>query len=275
MQDNENRDTETTEFTEGIEALPENAPMSADAMRFLFELGKKQRDYTIKEINGATYVNTSPKYPLERIGKYERPAPNMFTAYSLSGLVEYLKNDVDEHFRRHDALHVVVENTDRVTVYSPIHGESNRRDLLARCVFTRPDIPFDRYMNQETFSVMLQTHFDEGENRARVLAVTGNLCMEEGATLADDGVTQAVTLRSGIARKEDVQIANPVLLAPHRTFPEVEQPASPFVLRVRKGEGAELALFQADSGAWKIEAVARIGAWLTDALKDVCAVVIA
>lgn len=258
----------------GIAAPIVTNPMSEDAMRFIYELGCKNRDYTVREINGGIYVNTNG---LTLVQKYERPAPDLFTSYTLTGLVEYLKNDVDGHFRACDFVHVVVEGVNTVSVYAPIRGEKNQRHKLATCRFERPNVALNQYVDQELFSVMVQTHFDDGDNRKKVLQIAGNLRMEENANLADDGVTQVVTLKSGISRVEDAPVVNPVMLAPHRTFPEIDQPSSPFILRIRKGggDGAQLALFEADGGAWKIEAVSRVGAWLREQLMDVCAVVIA
>ncbi len=251
--------------------------MDADAMRFLYDLGSQSRAYSVQEINGATYVNTPRENPLTRIPPYEKPYPEEFGGiYPLSGLVEYLKNDVDGHFTRDTTLQVVVANYDRVEVWTPVHGEGRRRNALAVCKFERPQISLNQYLDQERFSVMVQTHFDEGENRANVLKISGNLRMEAEANLADDGVTQCVTVKNGITRMNDVQIINPVYLAPHRIFPEIEQPSSPFILRVRKGsETAEIALFEADSASWKVEAVHMIGAWLRMQLTDVPVVVIA
>ena len=83
---------------------------------------------------------------------------------------------------------------------------------------------------------------------------------------ADDGVSQKVTINKGVVTAEDVTIKNPVYLVPLRTFYEVEQPASPFVLRFN--EGADVALFEGDGGAWKLKAVKNIKDWLDNQLKD-------
>ena len=251
--------------------------LDADAMRFLYELGCRSREYSVQDIGGATYVNTAKENPLVRVKPYENPDPeNMSGIYTLSGLVDYLKNDVDGHFARYSELQALVANFDLVEVWSPVHGAERVRSKLASCHFERPAIRLNQYMDQESFSVMVQTHFDAGENRDRVLQITGNLRLENDATLADDGVTQCVTMRSGISRVSDVQIVNPILLAPHRIFPEIEQPSSPFILRVRKGdEGAEIALFEADSAAWKADAVRMIGIWLREQLAETKTVIIA
>ena len=58
-----------------------------------------------------------------------------------------------------------------------------------------------------------------------------------------------------------------------RTFSEIEQPESNFVLRVDRD--ANIALFEADGGAWKNAAVARIRDYLKWRLSDCPVVVIA
>lgn len=255
------------------------AVMDADAMRFLYDLGRQNRDYAIQEINGATYVNVSRENPLTRIAPYEQPEPKELASsiYTLSGLVDYIRNDVDTHFTRHAQLQVIVSDTGRVDLWTPVYGLERKRALLASCTFERPRIALNEYLDQERFSVMVQTHFDDGENRTNVLKIAGNLRMQSEANLADDGVTQCVTIKDGVSMVSDVQILNPVLLAPHRIFPEIEQPSSPFILRVRKNKetGAEIALFEADSCAWKVDAVRMIGIWLKEQLADVPVVVIA
>ena len=104
------------------------ALLDADAMRFLYELGTQNRAYTVQQINGATYVNTDPDKPLSRIDPYEKPEPGELGGiYTLSGLVDYIKNDVDGHLTRHDRLQVIVTGYDKVEVWSPVHGEQRQR----------------------------------------------------------------------------------------------------------------------------------------------------
>ena len=69
-----------------------------------------------------------------------------------------------------------------------------------------------------------------------------------------------------MAKVADVVVPNPVTLAPYRTFLEVEQPASKFIFRIK--EGGQLALFEADGGAWQHEAILNIKNYLIEQLKD-------
>ena len=91
--------------------------------------------------------------------------------------------------------------------------------------------------------------------------------------VADDGVSQKVTVNAGVVKAADVIVRNPVTLVPFRTFREVEQPESPFVLRV--DENANAALFTGDGSAWKLEAVARVGEYLRKNLEGTNVIVIA
>lgn len=60
-----------------------------------------------------------------------------------------------------------------------------------------------------------------------------------------------------------------IKLAPYRTFIEVEQPEGEFLLRLQKGPSA--ALFEADGGAWKIQARKNIKEYFLDKLADLVA----
>jgi hypothetical protein len=65
----------------------------------------------------------------------------------------------------------------------------------------------------------------------------------------------------------NVKVPNPVVLAPFRTFPEIKQPESKFIFRMQSGPRA--ALYEADGGAWRNEAMSGIKEYLQDMLADV------
>jgi len=87
----------------------------------------------------------------------------------------------------------------------------------------------------------------------------------------DNGYTQVVTAKTGIARVGNVEVPNPVTLRPYRTFLEVEnQPAGLFVFRMRRSENRiECAIFEADAGLWKLEAIKEIRKWLASHITNV------
>ncbi len=79
-------------------------------------------------------------------------------------------------------------------------------------------------------------------------------------------MTQTVEAKSGIALTAAVEVRPYVNLQPFRTFLEVAQPESMFLLRL-DNEG-HVALIEADGGVWKLEATRNIAAYFEKNLAD-------
>lgn len=232
-------------------------------MEYLVNTGRRAREAEetpqVVNILGETY--TAYKGRLERVKPARAEKPDVFEAFSLSGLVDFIKTDVDGMFNEKDYRHTVrVVNTRRVEVLTPMYGYYKERDVVAECDALVPDIPFGKFMDVDEFQIMLQSRFEDSTNRALVLQLSGSLRSEQSNQIADDGVSQKVTIKRGVATADDVTVKNPVTLRPLRTFYEVEQPESPFILRFN--ENANAALFEGDGGAWKLRAVENIRSWL-------------
>lgn len=217
---------------------------------------------------GNSYERVKPAQP----DKIVKPEP--FDAYSLDGLIDFIKEDVDGFFADPARKYIVrVESPTHVEVVSPVSGYWMERVKVAVCTALVPRIDFGAFKDQESFQIMVQTSFEDSENRAKVLQLVGNLRKEQSMQTADDGVSQKVTVNAGVVKAADVIVKNPVPLTPFRTFREVEQPESPFILRV--DEEARAALFTGDGSAWKLEAVNRIGEYLKSNLLGYNVIVIA
>lgn len=250
------------------------SPEAARAeIEFLLKAGMKMQSEIydekrpdIIEVDGHKYLSSGSEFNLidpvrpDRMIKAET-----FDTFSLDGLINYIKSDVDGIFGEESRTHIVrVSSPTKVEVISPVTGYWKERAIVARCLAVVPEIQFGRYMDPDDFQIMVQTGFEDTENRAIVLKLAGSLRKEQTMQTADDGVSQKVTVNAGVATAADVIVKNPVNLTPYRTFREVEQPESPFVLRFN--EDAKAALFTGDGSAWKLEAVARIGEYLKTAL---------
>ena len=77
---------------------------------------------------------------------------------------------------------------------------------------------------------------------------------------------RSLFLVQGIALKANETIKPRVSLAPFRTFLEVEQPESEFLLRV--SEDGKIGLFEADGGVWKLEAKQNICQYFDERLES-------
>lgn len=198
------------------------------------------------------------------------PLPTPLRINTLSGLVEYVKNGIDKDSVEDGwMIHVVDPVT--VTVVSGLFGRAEqRREYLratAQAVLKDAEFEYGEFYDCEEFNIKLQSIFVPNDDRDKVLRIVGNIREENVRQTGDDGVTQSVTARSGIARVEDVPVPNPVMLMPYRTFREVTQPASDFILRMR--HGPECALFEADGGAWRLRAIQSIAAYLKENLEGI------
>lgn len=83
-------------------------------------------------------------------------------------------------------------------------------------------------------------------------------------TTGDDGISQQVTIKTGVATVGNAIVPNPVTLKPYRTFVEVEQPESKFIFRMKDGPTA--ALFEADGGVWRNKAMHEIKKYIYENL---------
>ena len=180
--------------------------------------------------------------------------PEAIHISTLAGLVKYINEDADDvlHGMANKYIVKVCSPTKVILQTQPL-GYWRERCMLAIVDANVPSLTFGLYMGVEEFQVFLQSKFVQTENVEKLLRLTGSISKEHGTQVADDGVSQRVTIKSGISMNEVVTIRNPVPLQPYRTFPDIAQPESLFVYRVNdKGEAA---LFDGDGGAWIRKAV--------------------
>lgn len=197
-----------------------------------------------------------------RLMKPSNLAENTVGVTTLSGLVDLVKS-LEE--RKSQNLYVQIQSPTRAIVFGHL-DEYGRREQLIEARAMIPEIRYGSFLAQESMNISLQSQFEETKDRNIILKVIGNLKEEAVRNASDDGVSQAVTIKTGVASVGDVKVPNPVGLAPYRTFNEVAQPISSFVFRMR--EGMQSAIFEADGGAWELEAMNNIKEFLTKNLEE-------
>jgi hypothetical protein len=212
------------------------------------------------------------KYTSKGIVPVAKPTPAPLTVHTLSGLVDYLTKEIDylkeaqnDHF-----IHVV--SPCEVVISAAFNGNGFfERPAFITATFEPPNIQCGQYASLESFIIGLQAFFVPTEISAALLRVVGNLKGEQFQQFADDGMTQAVTAKAGLSTLATVPVPNPVILKPYRTFPEIDQPESLFVFRMKQQEGQAPAcgLWEADNKQWKITAIKGIAAWLQEKLPNV------
>ena len=122
------------------------------------------------------------------------------------------------------------------------------------------------FRGREVALIELRSLCIPNEGTAYLLDLLSRMTNENSVSTNDNGVTQTVEARQGVALNAVVEIKPRVMLRPFRTFLEVEQPESEFLLRVDPDEG--IGFFEADGGIWKLEAKKNIADYFLKNMGD-------
>lgn len=212
------------------------------------------------------------EYSTKNMAAMLRPKPERIEIHTLTGILDFMNTLVDPN----DCdIFIQVANEESVLVLSSIFGPFEQRKFFLHSTnINKTDFVFGQPYDLEQFIVAVQSQFVQDEVTASILKLVGNVKDETVSNWTDDGVTQAVTAKTGIALVERVKVPNPVVLRPFRTFLEVEQPPSLFVLRMKQSQGSAptCSLHQADGGLWRLTAIASIRDFLKSKLPDMVVV---
>ena len=189
----------------------------------------------------------------------DRPA-----AYEVSGLdsiVQLIRKEIDQVG---GFVFVRVSGAQDVWVNTTYLPDLSRNTLY----HAKADVPgFSQgFREQEEAIIELRSLFMPDAGTEYLLNLLSRMSVDAGATTTDNGVTQTVEVKSGVALKEKTDIRPRVKLTPFRTFLEVDQPESEYLLRV--SEDGEIGLFEADGGVWKLEAKRNVKSYMDNALSD-------
>lgn len=212
---------------------------------------------TTYEIGGHTYASED----LERIDppKYK---PMSIDVTGLDSICKLVRNEAKAVGRK---IFIQVERYNKVTVFST-YDEEFERSYLYRCVADTPSVTVNRYHPYEKAVIELRSLYIPNQGSDYLLGLLGSITSESKVVSCDNGVTQTVEAKSGIALSQMVQVKPRVSLKPFRTFIEVDQPESEFLLRI-SGNG-EIGLYEADGGVWKLEATRNVAGYFEKELKD-------
>lgn len=206
--------------------------------------------------NGYTYSD-------KELHIIKSPRVQTLKFHTLRGLIDTLKN---EYAQFCGPVIVSVNSEDEIDVYSAIDCTDRKREIPYNCRAELVNIPFDRKLDYETMMITLKSKFVETPELLDVIKLLGTITEENSAQMSDDGFSQSVVVRKGIALKEGRVIKPIVKLKPYRTFNEVDQPESEFLLRL--SDGGCVALYEADGGAWKLTARKNVAEYLRAELAE-------
>ncbi|KFX58415.1 hypothetical protein HYH39_06265 [Clostridium botulinum] len=225
-----------------------------EALQYLVQLGEESEP--IIELDQGTYSRVD-------LNRVKQPKAQGLSISTLTGFVDYIKSNIDAIDTK---LLIHVASHKRVDLYGPLNADRERECYLVAGAELPTNIRYEQFLDTEQFNIMLQSSFADKGDKEVLLKYTGLVRDEAVKTTGDDGISQKVTVKTGVASVAEAVVPNPVSLAPYRTFPEIEQPLSKFIFRMKDGPRA--AIFEADGGAWRNTAILRIKEYLKEALKE-------
>lgn len=226
------------------------------------------------------FTSDGREFTSKKLVPVEDPSLPFLSVDTLKGLVDYLRSGFDkkeigsfyppppatgycEQEAPGDplrvALHVVSPHL--VRAFLPIAGSWKNRFIAVQAEWSRSPFPFGDWMDQEDFIIKMQAMFLPSGSWQPVMDIAGKIVCADTAEITDNGISQAVTVQRGARLGNGIILPNPVMLKPVRTFIEVDQPESSFVLRMRS-EPVKLSLHEADMGAWELTAKDNIKEYL-------------
>lgn len=226
---------------------------------------QKTTQPVIHQVEGSTFV----------VGGYGdvkelRPAiyhPDTLSLSSLEALVTMVRTEA-EHVT--EPLYITIPSPLTVRCF----GQPEPDARYFRQVYYEAkasDVPGfqNGFREQEKAIIELRSRFAPSEGVDYLLDLLSRISKDSGVTTNDNGISQTVEARQGVALKANVQVRPRVSLRPFRTFQEVEQPESEFLLRL--DEEGRIGLFEADGGMWKLTARRTVKAFLESALEEAAA----
>lgn len=183
--------------------------------------------------------------------------------HSLDALVKMIRT---EGLNMHDAP-IYINIPDHLMVecfISPCPEARYIRPTLYRVLAT--DVPgFDggNTMGFETAMIAIRTRFQKSIDTDYALKLLSDITCGSKVTFNDNGIATSVITKTGVSLQSNEAIRPILSLCPYRTFQEVAQPSSEFLIRVSE---RVITFTEADGGMWKLTARETVKAYFDEHL---------
>lgn len=224
-------------------------------------LATKAAQVQLLEIDGRKFTNSPGALRLN----VDPDLPEPLKFYTLNAFVDYLQAEEEQAF-----IHVVSAVQVNAVGRLEGHDKSQRRNIASALTPIATGLALNSPISMEDLAIGLQTCFSQDlGDIAKLRAFCASVRSTESVGVDDDGVSQTVAAKRGIAAVQTTAVMNPWNLAPYRTFAEVAQPISPFVLRfrdARHGDDMSAGLYETGNQLWRVIAVQAVATYLRDKL---------
>ena len=240
--------------------------MDGAAVENIARLAEKGTEIQTIELGEDVYSTQT----LYRVREKE-DAPSPIKIGTLQGVVEYVNHSIDlQEGVKGKQLHVIVESHKCVKVSTSLFGEQMQRADYAECEARglSERLPINQYIPLERAIVFLKTHFVPTDESEKMVQFISSVKVKSSVKVEDNGMSTMVETKKGIARTAAEELPNYLTLKPYRTFAEVDQPESTYVVRASADSGeVEIAFYASDSSEWMVEATKNVAEYLKANIK--------
>lgn len=191
-------------------------------------------------------------------------APATLDLHSLEALVKMIQTEAVSNY---DApFYITIPTYKSVRCFSqPDSKRRYERNFYYQVIAT--DVPGwadETTLKFEEAMIALRSRFQPTTDADYALKLLSDITNGSKVTYTDNGIATSVVTKTGVSLQTNEPIRPIVNLKPYRTFQEVEQPSSPFLIRINE---RGILFKEADGGMWKLTARQTIKKYFEEALK--------
>lgn len=197
-----------------------------------------------------------------------RPSLDLKATLALNSLDSLVKMIKTEALMRY-AVPLYITIPDHVTVNCFAQPNSEMREIReTHYITSATDVPGwgeKSTLSFEEAMIALRTRFQDTPDTVYALKLLSEISTGAKITFNDNGIATTVVTKKGVDLQSNEAIRPIITLKPYRTFQEVEQPASQFLIRV---SDRGITFVEADGGMWKLAARETVKKHLEAALES-------
>lgn len=236
-----------------------------DAIREIEELTRNEAQ--IHEIGQHSYLFYDGSYREIKPDKAALPSSISFT--SLDGIVNVIKSELKTILAdtgTGGTLYISVSSPSCVEAFTGLDEFNRRATLYTANQKLSRSWNGQNWFEHEEAMIVLQSQFAQNDGTEYLLDFLSRITDENSVSSDDNGMTQTVQVKKGISLAGREAIRPIVNLKPYRTFLEVEQPSSDFLIRIK--DGCQVGIIEADGGMWQFEARRNVKEYLEKAFAE-------
>lgn len=183
---------------------------------------------------------------------------------SLDALVQFVKTEAIE---RYATVYITIPDHKTVRCFTHPNTELrlNREYLYTADATDVPGWGEKVSLSFEEALIALRTRFQSTPDTDYALKLLSDITTGSKVTFNDNGIATSVVTKRGIDLQTNAAIKPIINLRPYRTFQEVTQPESPFLIRINE---RNITFIEADGGMWKLAARNTVKEYLAKALEE-------